>query len=143
MSEAMKPTPGVWSVEFCEGTGWYGEAFDVRVYTDDFLICAADVTYSEYPESKDEIKANFNLFAEAGTVFHETGLSPRQIMEQRDELLAIATNGHADVLGLPCGDLLAAANILRNHGADELARRLEDKHELECAAIAKCEEPKP
>jgi hypothetical protein len=35
-----------------------------------------------------EFAANAALIAEAGTVFHETGLTPRQLAEQRAELLA-------------------------------------------------------
>lgn len=34
-----------------------------------------------------EAKANAELFAEAGTVATETGLTPRQLLQQRDELL--------------------------------------------------------
>lgn len=36
------------------------------------------------------LRANAQLFAEAGTVAHETGLSPRQLAQQREELLDIA-----------------------------------------------------
>lgn len=34
-------------------------------------------------------KENAMLTQEAGTVYHETGLTPRQLAEQRDELLAM------------------------------------------------------
>ena len=34
-----------------------------------------------------EIEANAELISEAGTVYHETGLTPRELKEQRDELL--------------------------------------------------------
>ena len=53
------------------------------------------------------------------------------------DLLEAATIGHSDSHGMPSGDLLAAANILRNHGYSDLAASLEKKHEAECAAIAK------
>lgn len=36
----------------------------------------------------EEAEANARLIAEAGTVLHETGLTPRQLAEQRGELLA-------------------------------------------------------
>lgn len=36
-----------------------------------------------------EQAANANLIAEAGTVYHETGLTPRQLAEQRAELLLL------------------------------------------------------
>jgi hypothetical protein len=52
-------------------------------------------------------------------------------------LLNAACLGHADSPGLPAGDLLAAANVLRNNGHVELATRLEQKHAAECEAIAK------
>lgn len=32
-------------------------------------------------------KANAELIAEAGTVYHETGCTPRQLLQQRDEAL--------------------------------------------------------
>ena len=53
------------------------------------------------------------------------------------ELLEASQMGHEDSPGLPCGDLLAAANVLRNHMHIELAERLETKHAAERAAIAK------
>lgn len=34
-----------------------------------------------------EMKANASLIAEAGTVLHETGLTPRQLAEERARLL--------------------------------------------------------
>lgn len=43
-----------------------------------------------YPSDGDQWKeadANAKLMAEAGTVHHETGLTPRQLAEQRTELL--------------------------------------------------------
>lgn len=36
----------------------------------------------------DSTDANAQLIAETGTVFHETGLTPRELAEQRAELLA-------------------------------------------------------
>ena len=38
--------------------------------------------------TRDEIEANSQLLLEAGTVANETGLSPRQLADQRAELLA-------------------------------------------------------
>jgi hypothetical protein len=35
--------------------------------------------------------ADRELIAEAGTVYHETGLTPRQLLEQRDELVEFIT----------------------------------------------------
>jgi hypothetical protein len=36
--------------------------------------------------SREEMLANVSLVMEAGTVYHETGLTPREILAQRDEL---------------------------------------------------------
>ena len=60
-----------------------------------------------------------------------------RLMAASTELLEAAQMGHADSCGLVAGDLLAAANVLRNHGYDDLAARLEEKHEAERKAIAK------
>ena len=61
----------------------------------------------------------------------------------RAELIAAAprlaeacARGHSDSPGLPCGDLLAAANVLRNGGMSDLAERLEAKHAAEAAALS-------
>lgn len=42
------------------------------------------------PEAKNEVKYNIKLAAEAGNIAIETGLTPKQILEQRDELLKYA-----------------------------------------------------
>jgi hypothetical protein len=42
----------------------------------------------DYGITHDNAKANAELIAEAGTVAHETGFSPRQLAEQRKILLA-------------------------------------------------------
>lgn len=49
-------------------------------------ICAVEVGYVGKHET--EQRANADLIAEAGTVAHETGLTPRQLAEQRVGLLA-------------------------------------------------------
>jgi hypothetical protein len=47
------------------------------------------ITLGEYDEEYEKMEANAKLIAEAGTVANETGLTPRQLLEQRDELLFI------------------------------------------------------
>ena len=72
MSEASKP---VWSAGFKTVTVQETEehvAADIRVF------CG----------NPDFTKRISRLIAEAGTVHHETGLTPRQLVEQRDALLA-------------------------------------------------------
>lgn len=80
MSEATKPTPGVWRFytepqpNGCPIVGANG-----------LMICmlAHSVNYADQAE---EALANARLIAEVGTVHHETGLTPRQLLEQRDAL---------------------------------------------------------
>lgn len=74
MSEASKPTPGPW---FVGSSG----AFKVASVTN------ATAIYSDHPPSEKAIVADAALIAEAGTVHHETGLTPRQLVEQRDALI--------------------------------------------------------
>jgi len=62
--------------------------------------------------------------------------SPRAGDGNLQALIAAVRMGHADLPGLPAGDLLAAANVLRNNGHEDLAERLERKHEAERAALA-------
>lgn len=73
MSEASKPTSGPW---FVGSSG----AFKVASVTNSTAI------YSDHPPSEKAIWSDAKLIAEAGTVHHETGLSPRQLVEQRDAM---------------------------------------------------------
>lgn len=108
-----KHTPGPWSAS---------------MWTDDIAgavgwsISAGDPSYlvpkSTFEGDEEEAEANARLIAAA------------------PGLLAAAEMGHADSPGMPAGDLLAAANVLRNNGHHELAERLEHKHVAEQAAIA-------
>lgn len=55
-------------------------------------------------EKDAEVKANATLIAEAGTVATETGRSPRQLADERKELLDILTvivEANRDVLRMP------------------------------------------
>lgn len=45
-------------------------------------------------------RANANLIAEAGTVHNETGLSPRELLGQRDALLAACEAGRTRIIAL-------------------------------------------
>lgn len=68
------PTSGPW--ESNNGGVWNTDGQTVCV-----MYSGADDWYLE------NSKANGALIAEAGTVYHETKLTPRQLLEQRDELL--------------------------------------------------------
>lgn len=81
MSEAIKPTPGPWTVvgsktKYVESrirSGWVQEIASIGP-------TEADNGYGPQQE------ANARLIAEAGTVAHETGLTPRQLVERVKEM---------------------------------------------------------
>lgn len=82
-----------------------------------------------------ERDANTRLIAEAGTVLHETGLTPRQLAEQRAELLE-ALNRAADTVerddldtpiccdGRECGCMGSSNRQLFVHDLRALAERI-------------------
>ena len=70
MSEAIKPTRGPWEL--------WGDANPSQVISSPAGFVAQTLG------SNDE--ANARLIAEAGTVHHETGLTPRQLVERVKEL---------------------------------------------------------
>lgn len=111
---SAKHTPGPWKAAEWQAEG--GE-FGWSIYAGDPAHLVPTNTFET--NSADEAEANARLFAAA------------------PELLEASQMGHEDSPGLPCGDLLAAANVLRNHMHIELAERLETKHAAERAAIAK------
>lgn len=84
MSEAMKPTPGPWSVfehSWCETS--------ISAPSTDNAICLLDINHAtEESQEADEAQmaANARLIAEAGTVHHTTGLTPMQLVERVKEL---------------------------------------------------------
>ena len=79
--DAVKPTPGPWV--YVSSDGSIINPNGINDNKDSWHI--AELT------SKDGcLAANGYLIAEAGTVYHETGLSPRQLLAQRDELLDAA-----------------------------------------------------
>lgn len=82
MSEASKPTPGPW-FEHREGFSTvYVEARIGGGMVQEVAACGP-TDAGQYQQA-----ANARLIAEAGTVHHETGLTPRQLVEQRDALAA-------------------------------------------------------
>lgn len=83
MSEAEKVTPGPWEA--------VGNLVRSPMHQPDGLPRGVQIVecmdgYSQ--PFTEEAKANARLIAEAGTVHHETGLTPRQLVEQRAELVA-------------------------------------------------------
>lgn len=81
MSEATQVTPGPWEA--------VGNLVRSPMHQPDGLPRGVQIVecmdgYSQ--PFTEEAKANASLIAEAGTVHHETGLTPRQLVEQRDAL---------------------------------------------------------
>lgn len=75
MTKTAKPTPGPWIVQYDQNS------------------VAIGLYHIKFRSELDEVeiarvfgKDNAHIIAEAGTVYHETNLTPRQLLEQRDEL---------------------------------------------------------
>lgn len=79
MSEVIKPTPGGWHFGGVNRCTIY-DRFGQRIANSFEGVMAVQ-------RSDSECKANAAFIAEAGTVYHETGLMPRQLVEQRDALV--------------------------------------------------------
>ena len=120
MSE-IKPTPGPWEAERINNSN----CFDIKCECGFFIATCHDGVRSE-----SNAEANARLIAEAGTVHHETGLTPRQLVERVKELKAASKH---------CEDLLTSYEINRVNG-EELA---DTALAMLRAALAKCEGVKP
>lgn len=80
----LKITPGKWTVLDDKDT----EGMDV--YSGDYYIGSTWSKGSHYPKQvHDASRANAAFIAEAGTVANETGLTPRELMEQRDKAVTL------------------------------------------------------
>lgn len=82
MSEAIKPTPGPW-VAVGSGGPWEQR---ISIRAANWGTVAAVGVDPSLPHWDGPQRANARLIAEAGTVRHETGLSPRQLVERVKEL---------------------------------------------------------
>ncbi len=82
MTERSKPTPGPWVVY---------DVNPVIVLADRYSVggFAVATCHPVRKVTQEQAEANARLISEAGTVHHETGLTPQQMREQRDELLAL------------------------------------------------------
>ena len=78
MTNTAKPTPGPWHVVRIPGHNGIGE---LKIYSSDMGLPVATAK-SCWSRRKEDA----NLIAEAGTVFHETNLTPRQLVERVGEL---------------------------------------------------------
>lgn len=86
-------------------------------------------------------EASADLIAEAGTVFHNTGLSPVQLVEQRDELLHALMAYEAARQGLFSQTL--SNGVFDAWGRCHDCTALNKAHLQARAALAKCEGVKP
>lgn len=95
-AQNAKPTPGEWTVNFSYSSDIPENARVVihappksekhtgtKVAEAEFACQGSNYHVSD----RNEAEANARLIAEAGTVYHETGLTPRQLADQRAELL--------------------------------------------------------
>lgn len=82
MSEAIKPTPGPW-VAVGSGGPWEQR---ISIRAANWGTVAAVGVDPSLPHWDGPQRANARLIAEAGTVHHETGLTPRQLVERVKEL---------------------------------------------------------
>lgn len=85
MSEASKPTPGPWFSDR-EGRIWRRPPADLYEngggVAGDRPIAVAEKGWYGKDEMGYPVEANATLIAEAGTVHHETGLTPRQMADR-------------------------------------------------------------
>ncbi len=111
MSEA-KPTPGPWHTSSTH----LGAAIDIGAAN------GANVALVSGPKENgaDEYVANADMIADAGTVFHETGLTPRQLAEQRDKLLAALGSLRLLTFGSRSADDEALNAVLEGRDAEVL-----------------------
>jgi len=95
----MKPTPGPWKLDNQAANGESEIGISRSWDHGGASICVVD-------SSRDarQLLADANLIAEAGTVYHETGLTPREILAQRDELSRAVENARQIIASLAEGE---------------------------------------
>ncbi len=140
MTKETKHTPGEWKALYFDalendGTGTLVPAgYKKRVISAvwfDEQNCRCTQFLAEIHEQAghpEQGEANAHLMAEAGTVASETGLTPRQLAEQREELLEALermTMHAKSMVGEPYHDfnwiVQAEAAIARARGETDLA----------------------
>jgi hypothetical protein len=91
MTGKLKATPGPWYAL----TGDNGGIIDQATVCSEHEMDGEPTFIADTMTVDDEVpleqrKANAALIAEAGTVFHEIGLTPRQLADHRADLLGLA-----------------------------------------------------
>ena len=82
MSEAIKPTPGPWVMT-------EGKCIYINARVDGkrrFILQRSTGEGCGINVEAEQVRADCRLIAEAGTVHHETGLTPRQLVERVKEM---------------------------------------------------------
>lgn len=79
-----KWTPGKWQVGFPDGSGHSTATEGATIISGAVVVWGGKRHGLRYGVLTE---ADANLIAEAGTVANETGLTPRELLKQRDELL--------------------------------------------------------
>lgn len=102
--DTTKHTPGPWTTENPEKS-----LGSVDSYSGVRVAQAQEVSVYDRINGSPQRIANARLIAEAGTVATETGLTPRQLAEQRKELLEAAKDA---VEAIADGDAQSAINAL-------------------------------
>lgn len=121
----MKPTPGEWVVESDD------DGLGVVAYIGGFGYWVTGVISAAGPDSTDATKeANARLIAEAGTVFHNTGLSPVQLVEMVKELTGVLQSA------VDCGMVPKSSAL--DGGASKYSTQVHVADRIR-AALAKCE----
>lgn len=141
MSDAIKPTPGPWVMT-------EGKCIYINAQVDGkrrFILQRSTGEGCGINVEAEQVRADCRLIAEAGTVFHNTGLSPVQLVEMVKELKEALTGAQQAINSMKVeaetaaqGDeqmMLEACETISNEGLDaDMAIR---------AALAKCEGVKP
>ena len=104
MSEAIKPTPGPW-VAVGSGGPWEQR---ISIRAANWGTVAAVGVDPSLPHWDGPQRANARLIAEAGTVHHETGLTPRQLVGRVKELEEALTSAQQAINSMKFGAETAA-----------------------------------
>jgi hypothetical protein len=133
MTDTAKPTPGPWVAKRNQASrpqeGVYVDSQNGGI----IVACWGNLKHRE---------ADAALIAEAGTVYHETNLTPRQLLEQRNRLASRVR----DLESLLHQGIYNARSVVYNVEQFNIGRRgekistQEDKEWIEKteAALAKC-----
>ena len=128
MSEKLKPTPGPWVVGGSDTDDWAFPTHDGKdstsaqeIVCDGDVIAFAVVAYDgwSHPRKEARLSDNATLIAEAGTVFHECGLSPRELLDGYRELLSFveglcATQDAPACVVQACGYMVRTAALAKH-----------------------------